>query len=160
MANYTIEIKADNIVEDGTTPIAGTNKESDTTKSGLLSKEQAKAFSKGLVAYHGVKSFATQVHNHYVSMVELRTGSKELQQRASFYNDIAQKGIGILESVVAGALVGGLGGAVVGLAVSTTHTLVGLAQAQDRINTQQALENETIFMNTIRAGTRGSRSSE
>ena len=161
MANYTIEIKTDKITGAKATPVAGSNTETDTSKKeGLLNKEQAKAFGKGLVAYGAVKSFALQIANHEHSMVELRTGSKELQQRTSFVTGIAQKGLGVLESVGAGALVGGLPGALLGLATSVTHTLIGYAQAQNKIDTQQSIENQSIQMQYIRAGARGSRGNE
>jgi hypothetical protein len=139
-------------------PVAGDEKSTDTEKGqGLLSKDGAKKFAQGMVAYKTVKSFATQIINHEVSMVELRTGSKELQERANFTNQLVQQGVGILESMVAGAMVGGIVGAVVGTALSVTHTAIGYAQAQNRIDTQRTLENNSIQMNYIRAGARGSR---
>ena len=153
--NYTLTIKAENLTGARTSPIAGDNNAEQG--QGLLSKEQAKVFAKGMAAYHTVKSFATQTINYRVSTVSLRTGSNELQQRAEFINDVVQKGVGIIETIGAGALVGGLPGAAVGLAVGTLHTAIGFMQNQDRIDKQYALEQETIQRNFIRAGARGSR---
>lgn len=158
--NYTITIKASGVVDDES-PIAGDNKQSDSKKTkGLLSKEGAKAYAKGLVAYHAVKSFATQVISHEVSLVELRTGSNELQRRANFINQLHQTGAGVIESTVTGALVGGLPGAVIGMATSAVKKLIDYAQRQETINLQKSIEDTTLGMNYVRAGARGYRSSE
>lgn len=155
--NYTITIKADHL-EKESTGIAGSNKKSDTEqRKGLLSKEGAKTFAKGMAAYQTVKSFVTQIVNHEVSMVQLRTGSNELQERANFINQTAQKGLGLLESIGAGILVGGPIGAVVGATLGLAHTAIGYSQAQNRINTERTLENVGLGMNYVRAGANGSR---
>jgi tetrahydromethanopterin S-methyltransferase subunit G len=159
--NYTITIKADKLSSGGGSPIAGDKKESDTKKSGgILTKEGAKAFASTMVAYHTVKSFATQVVNHEISMVQLRTGSNELQARVSFINQMTQQGLGILEGTVTGLMVGSLPGMVVGLALSTMHSLVSYTQKVDELNTRRSLENESLHMNYIRAGASGSRRNE
>jgi hypothetical protein len=155
--NYTITIKAENL-EKESTGIAGSNKKSDTEqRKGLLTKEGAKTFAKGMAAYHTVKSFATQVVNHEVSMVQLRTGSNELQERANFINQTVQKGIGILEGGIAGAMVGGLPGFLIGTTLSLMHSVIGYGQAVNRLNTERTLENQSIMMNFVRAGAKGSR---
>lgn len=160
MSNYTITLKTDNLTG-GTSAISGESSVSDTAKgNGLLSKEGAKAFATGMVAYRTVKSFATQIINHEVSLVELRTGSRELQQRTSFYNEIAQKGVGILEKTMMGAFVGGGVGAFIGLMLGTTHEIIGYAQNQQRIDTERNLENQSLQRQYIRAGARGSRNYE
>lgn len=157
--NYTITIKADNLSSGNKSPIAGDNKGTDKEKSngGLLSKEGAKAFGKAMVAYSTVKSFATQVINHEVSMVQLRTGSNELQQRANFTNQMIQKGVGILEGGIAGAMVGGLPGFIVGTGLSLLHTMISYGQKQQELDTQRTVENQSIQMNYVRAGASGSR---
>ena len=155
--NYTITIKATGLTKDDS-PIAGDNKKSDTEKTkGLLTKEGAKAYAKGLVAYHAVKSFATNVANHEVSLVELRTGSNELQRRANFINNVVQTSVGLAESMVTGALVGGLPGAVLGVAMTGVSKLISIAQNQERIDLQKSIEDVSLGMNYIRAGARGYR---
>lgn len=155
--NYSITIKADKL-SSKRKAVAGNNSDSDSDdRKGLLSKEGAKAYAKGLVAYHTVKSFATQVVNHEVSMVQLRTGSNELQERANFINQTVQKGIGILEGGIAGAMVGGLPGFLIGTTLSLMHSVIGYGQAVNRLNTENTLENQSIVMNIVRAGARGSR---
>ena len=157
--NYTITIKAENITNKRKA-VAGDNKPSDTEeRKGILTEEGKKAFAKGLVAYGVVKSFATQIINHEVSMVQLRTGSNELQERANFINQTAQKAVGILEGGIAGAMVGGLPGFIAGLALSTTHSLLSYQQNVQRLDTEQAVESVGLGMNFIRAGAGGSRRS-
>ena len=154
---YRIEISVDNLQE-SKSPIAGDNKQSDTEKGkGALTKKQAKDFGTAMVAYGKVKSFATQIINHEVSIVELRTGSRELQERANFTNQMVQTGVGILEGAVSGALVGGLPGFIAGTLLSVTHTVIGYTQKQDTLNAQRNLETASIAMNNIRAGANGSR---
>lgn len=154
--NYTITIKYDDA--QSSSPIAGANDKSDTEKGkGFLSKEGAKAFGKAMVSYGIVKSFATQVINHEVSMVELRTGSRALQERANFTNQLIQQGVSIAETTFTSAAVGGWVGAIVGFVLSLGHTLVGYAQNQEKINTERTIENQSIQMNYIRAGANGSR---
>ena len=156
---YQIILKNDLSGGQQKSPIAKDQNQSDTEKGkGLLSKSQAKAYMKGLVAYHTVKSFGSQIYSHEVSMVQLRTGSNEAQERANFFRDINTKTINLLESGLTTALVtGNVAGFVIGAGLSLTSTLVSYAQNQDRINTQRTLENQSIQLNYIRAGARGSR---
>lgn len=156
MAEYTILIKSD--ADSYNSPIAGDTNKSDTQKTGgLLTKSQAQAFGKGMVAYRQVKSFVQQGVNDYVSKVQLRTGSNELQQKANFINEMVNTGLNVVETTFVAGMVGGLPGALVGLLTSTAHTLIGYAQNQNRLNTERTIENQSIQMNYIRAGARGSR---
>lgn len=158
--NYTITIKTDNLLGSGNDAIAGSSVEPDkegAKSSGAISKAGAKAVGKALVAYRTVKNFATQVINHEVSMVQLRTGSNELQERANFQNQLIQQGVGIIEGAVAGLAVGGLPGFIIGTATSLLNTMVSYGQAQNRLDTQNALEGASISLNKIRAGVNGSR---
>lgn len=140
-------------------PIAGDTSESDTQKSkGLLSKDAAKAFVGGMVAYKTVKSFASQVISHNVSMVQLRTGSNELQQRANFQLQVGQRALSMLETgLMAGLVTGNVVGFLAGVTISGAQQLIQWGQNQNRIDTQRALENQTIQRNYIRAGAHGSR---
>ena len=161
MANnneYTIIIKRDS-VRSNESPIAGGSGEEGQSK-GFLSKEGAKSFMKGVMAYKKVKGFAVQVANHEVSLVQLRTGSNELQQRADFINDVVQKGVGALESVAIGAAVGGLPGAIVGLVSSGVSYAIQVQQRKERLNLESDIEKESIQRNLIRAGASNSRANQ
>lgn len=148
---------ASSAVAGATTPSSSASASS-ASSGGILTKDRARTYMQAMTAWHTIKSFATQQINHDVSLVELRTGSRDMQERANFYNQIAQKGFGILEMTATGALVGGLPGALAGLALSTAHTVIGYAQRQQTLNTQQELENRSLDMLRMRAGAQGSRS--
>ena len=155
--NYTITLKNDTSTSKSN-PIANNEGKSDTQNAKeSVSKENIKALGTALVAYRTVKSFAVQNINYNVSTVALRTGSNEMQERANFINSMAQKGVGIIESVGIGFATGGAVGAIAGLLLSTAHTAVSYMQAQNTINLQQQLENQSITANYIRAGANGSR---
>lgn len=165
MKSYEITIKLDNSGggRGAHEAISGTTAPSPsaTASSGQASQGGGGSLKTALGAvfsYATIKSFATQQINYGVSITGLRTGSNELQQKASFYNQIAQKGLGIAETTLAGFAVGNVPGALIGLAVSTTHTLIGFGQAQNTINLNRTLENRSLEMTRIRAGAQGSRS--
>lgn len=153
---YIITIKRDTKVESDS-PVAGNETES---SGGLLSKKSAKVFAQGMVAYRQVKALGVQAINHEVSLVQLRTGSNELQQRADFINDVVQKGVGALESVAVGALVGGVGGALAGLAMSGVTYAIQIQQKRERLDLEREVENESIRRNLIRAGASNSRANQ
>lgn len=157
---YSITIEVDSINGNSNNPIAGDEKspDSDLAKTaGFLNKGQAKAFGKGVTAYHYAKSFTSQIISHEVSLVELRTGSRELQERANFMLNVGNKLVGATESIVVGAAVGGIVGAVAGLVTSGIHLAVSYQQAQNTINTQRNVENVSLGLTYIRAGANGSR---
>lgn len=158
--SITIEVKQEETSENKS-PIAGDKKEKEDSEvfkdSGILNKEQAKAAGKVLTAYHFAKSFTDQIISHNVSMVELNTGSKELQDRANFNLQVGQKLAGMVESVTMGALVGGWVGAIAGIAVGTVSSAINYTQAQERLDKQKAIEDTSLQMNYIRAGAGGSR---
>lgn len=167
--NYTITLEIKGLA-DSSSPVAGATTSpssavADTAVSTGAGAPSGGKSTKGLTqlaqlttAYHTVKSFALQQINYDVSMVELRTGSRDMQERANFYNSVVQKGLGIAEATAVGFAMGNLPGALAGLMVSTTHTAIGYAQKQNTINLQQTLENRSLEMMRIRAGALGSRS--
>lgn len=167
MKSYEITIKLDNsgggrgaheAISGTTAPSPSATASSGQASQGGGGGGSLKTALGAVFSYATVKSFATQQINYSVSLTGLRTGSNELQQKASFYNQIIQKGVGAAETVAAGAAAGGWVGAVIGLGVSTAHTLIGFSQAQNTINLNRTLENRSLEMTRIRAGAQGSRS--
>lgn len=156
MADHTYTFILKNATGGGLdSPISG-DTQSTTTNSakteGFLTKSQAKAFGAGMVVYHQVKSFATQIASHEVSIISLKTGQNELQQRAQFNYDVGMKVLNAGESILVGAAVGGLPGAVAGLALSLTHTIVDITQKAQDLNLRKDLEAVQIRASLIRAG--------
>ena len=74
---------------------------------------------------------------------------------------IGSIGLSVLGSAVAGFIVGGPIGAASAAGLSVLTRAIGFAQstsqAQRTIDLKQSIENQTINMNMIRAGSRGSR---
>lgn len=154
MAQYEIIIKNES-GGGSESPISGDQKNVGNEDS-AISKELQSAFKK-IVSYQTAKSLVVSAINHEVSLVQLRTGNNELQQRASFVNSVVQQAVGFVESVAIGAKAGGWVGAIVGAVMSTATTVIGIAQKQDTIDKSRQLENATLQMNYVRAGARGSR---
>lgn len=122
--------------------------------------KEKKATFKGLgamTAYSYGKSFIAQTVNHEVNMVELRTGSKEYAQKVQFVADVAQRTYAAGEMVISGAAAGGGVGAIAGLVVAGIKEVITLGQRSETLNTQRALENETLYRGVKRAGTNQSR---
>lgn len=162
--SYTITIQLGGAESQGATEaVAGVNSPSASASAEASvpsggDNVLAKKYLTGMFAYRTLKSFAVQQINYQVSTTALRTGSNELQQRAEFQNQLIQKGVGILESTVIGLKLGSLPGALLGLSLSTAHTLIGYEQNQNTLNMQKVLENRSLELTRIRAGAQGSRS--
>lgn len=112
---------------------------------------------KGLVAYKKVKPWVNQVISHNVSMVELRTGSQQQQQRVSFAYQVATDTANLAENIATGFLLGNVAGAVTGAIMTVASKIISIAQRQNEINTKQTIENVSVQMNYIRAGAGGRR---
>lgn len=110
-----------------------------------------------LGAWHTVKSFGVQQVNHEVSLVELRTGSRDLQEHANFYNNLIQTGASIIESTAVGAITGNLPGAIIGFTLSASHKVLSLANANKRLMVERNVESRSLESLYIRAGAQGSR---
>ena len=159
MAAYEIIIKADNLKKNKS-PISGDGKESDTAEKESVGVGDILKTIKSSIAYKVVKSTATQVVNHEISLVQLRTGSNEMQGRANFVNKHVQSGLGLLGGVALGLATGNLwltGMAVLNAGISTINGLIGISQNQQRLNLENSLESISLNAQFIRAGANGSR---
>lgn len=133
-------------------PIAGNNTESKQTTPNTKEKDN-KASVVGYIAYKKyVAPFVKQGIQYSISTVGLRTGNIERQQRMQSAYDIGSQVVGIGESIALGFSVGGGVGAVVGAVMGTATTLIGVAQKQNTININKALENQQISMLSARSG--------
>ena len=126
------------------------------------SKAMKKSVGYGLAAYATVRKVTNLIVNHQNSMVEVRTGSKEKQIRATNQYNLVTS---YLDSAVAGAaagfMTGGVAGAFAGTVLGLTKTLVSrqitIAQNTDRLNAEKALENVSRNMAAQRVTVSGSR---
>lgn len=159
--NYTLTIKLVTDDKQQTAKeVGGAGGINSDTTGGEVSQEQDKTAStllKKVVGYGTIKSFANQAITHYVSTVQLRTGSNEAQQRANFTYSLAQQGLGIAETIAAGAFAGGGIGAAIGAVMSVAHTAISWQQKQNVLDMQRNLEFTSQNYGAQRATYSGSR---
>lgn len=100
--------------------VAGDNTTDNAQEGGDISTT-----AKALIAYNSyVKPFVTTIINNRIGTIQLRTGSKQLQQRYEYaYNTITQVG-SLVSNTLTGFAVGNVPGAVIGLSLSLGNLLV------------------------------------
>lgn len=151
-------IYIENKTDTGNSPIAGQDGASGNSSANATSEASASSGKLTFaVAYRTVKSFVAQSVNNEIGKVQLRTGSARLQEKANFINQVVQTSWNFGESIVAGAMFGGLPGAIIGGTISALHTIVTYANNQNVINLNRSIENQSRELNYIRAGAQGSR---
>lgn len=144
--------------EDDNSVVAGSK--SSGSKSLSYGEKSAKSLQKaarGLVSYATIAATADKLISYELSQVELRTGAREYEQKLQFGYSVAKKSVGMLHSIGVGAMVGGLPGAVIGLVSSGVNMAIDFMQKQNTIKTKENLEDVSIGMANIRAGTAGRR---
>ena len=157
--NYSITIKADGL-SGKVKPIAGmkSNSATETAKKAVTANNNNnKSIGVATVALQAVKTFAVQTFRHDISMVQLRTGSNELQERANYTVSVLQRGVGTLAMAGAALARGNIALAVTSVALSAIQRVNEITNNANRINTQRVIEAESIQRNMIRAGAYGSR---
>ncbi len=158
---YIIKITADDTAQ-GSTNITENQKapEAAPTASGdaLTDKESPK---KKLIlqtaAYGYAKRAVNTVVSNRINTVSLRTGNSEHQQRLQLAQRVTNDVVSIAESLIVGAAVGGLAGAVVGAALSTTFKLIEYGFELEQVELNRTVDNIGLAQAQIRAGTGGDR---
>lgn len=112
---------------------------------------------KKIASYGAIKSFALPIISHEISLVSLKTGSQRAQEEANVKYNQLTKLAGAIETGVLGAQVGGLPGLIVAEAVYIGREFTGIMMRQREIDLQRSVENQSIAMRSVRAGTGGSR---
>ena len=158
MPTYDIFLRNLSNEETGNKAIAG-SQSTENSKPKSKTTPGQDALKGGLVAWQKAKGWINKVASHELSMVELRTGSTEAQQKADFIYQLANEGIGTVESALMGLAIGNVPGALIGIGTDLLGKVVSYSQKADKLNTSRNLENESIQRNYIRAGARGSRAS-
>ncbi len=148
-------------VAGGKTGSTGKNQSSSDESSGNGATDKIVDKLKSLVSFSAVKSTADKIATNRISTVSLRTGATEYEQRLSMSYGIASSVVGAGGSIVLAGLAAGPGGAAVAaisVAVSGVQKIMDIVQKDRVLNMQQGLENISIGMNIVRAGTLGRRS--
>jgi hypothetical protein len=103
------------------------------------------------------KSIINRVWSSSVNTITLRTGHEELQQRHQFIQSTVNRGINLVQSVIAGASTGGPVGAVVGAVASIGMGVFDLGMKSYELNLARQQENVSIYFNQVRIGAGGGR---
>lgn len=151
MSQYEIIIR-DETTSTLKSPIANSEDGQAKDTTGNKNQNEGRMSPWAYMAYRRVESVAKSWINHEISMVSVRTGRVELQQRWQFAADTAFGIVDTVTNIAVGAKVGGGVGAVVGAVVSVAQAGINLAQKLDRHNTQMYLENTSLGLMNVRAG--------
>lgn len=135
------------------TTVAGDSEKSDGYDVG----KDLKNATKKIVSYAAVKATADRLVSGQISQVELTTGASEYQQRLQTGYSVGKQVLGAAESMTIGFMAGGPIGAFSGLLVSGMNTLIGYSQRAQELGKMQNLEDISIGMMKVRAGSSGRR---
>lgn len=135
----------------------GTDNVSETSDDSVMDAVTNKL--KKMVSFAAVKSTADKIVNYNISQVSLRTGASEYEQRLSFTYNTASQVVGAGAALATGGPAG-LAVAAIGLAVSGIHKIMAITQKEDTLRMQESLENVSMGMARVRAGTSGRRSKD
>lgn len=141
---------------------AGTGSSDTEDIKGDKSASAVASAAKKLVSFAAVASTADKIISNNISMVALETGANEYEQRLNTAYSLAKQIGGAGISLIGGALMGGPAGlaiATIGIVASGINKVINLEQRQRELQVQRSLENVSIGMANIRAGTSGRRSS-
>lgn len=160
MADFHLYIHLDEVGESSAMAGGAENKSESASSGGDATAKGIQAAAKKIVSYAAIKATADQVISGNLSMVELSTGAAEYEQRLQASYNITKQIWNAGETVVVGALAGGLPGAIAGLFVSGVHTAISYGFRSVTLAKQKTIENVSIGLMNIRAGTAGRRSRE
>lgn len=120
----------------------------------------AKRVAKSLVSFAVIKSTADNLISHKISQISLETGATEYEQRLATVHSIASQAVGAGAALAFGAAAGGAAGlaiAAIGVVYSGISKLINIKQKSETLQKQQWLEDISIGMQNVRAGTTGRR---
>lgn len=161
MADFHLYIHLDEVGESSAMAGGAENKSESASSGGDATAKGIQSAAKKIVSYAALKATAEQVISGNFSMVELSTGAAEYEQRLQTGYNIGKQIWNSVEAVAIGGKVGGLPGAAVaavGVAVSWARKGISAEFSNLRLRKEKNLENISIGLMNIRAGTAGRRS--
>lgn len=116
----------------------------------------------GLVSYGAISSTINRVWSHQNSLIEVKTGSREQQERQTYiYNNVSSLVNSTVGGAITGATVAGFPGAAVGAAIGLVSSLanfgINYAMQTDTISKNKQLDDMTRQLTTQRVTVSGSR---
>lgn len=160
MASYHIYVHMDELQGNGSAMADTGSASTGDTSSGDVGAGKIANKLKTMVSFSAIKSTADQLINYQISTISLRTGATEYEQRASATYSAISQGVGAGMALIAGGVAAGPAGVVVaalGIAANGIRKVIGIAQKQNTLRLQESVENVSIGMQNVRAGTVGRR---
>lgn len=149
--------------------ISNSNNIEPTQKTGKSQPNVAKAFLRqagvpltGMAAYGTVRKITNEIVSHNNSLIYVKTGSREAQERQTF---IYNTSMGFVDSLVAGAAAGAMVsgpagaaiGALIGVMNQGLNMAINYAKTSDTLAKNRQLENIQRDLQAQRVTTNGSR---
>lgn len=159
MANrdYTITINL-NALPNGNGAMA---EQEGSTIGGLDSNNTSEAgalkAAQNLVSFATVASTADKLISNSINQVNMRTGAAEYEQRLDAAYSAGKQIIGAGAALAIGATTGTLPIVALGMVASTISKAISISQKATILNLGQSLEDISIEMQNVRAGTSGRR---
>lgn len=113
--------------------------------------------TKKMVSYAAIKGTADNLISYEISQVELRTGAAEMEQRLSTVHSIASQSLDAGVALGVGIATGTWPIVIMGMVTKGINQIISYAQRKNTISTENALEDVSIRMRTLRAGVSGRR---
>lgn len=113
--------------------------------------------AKSLVSYGTVSATANKLISYQISQVSLQTGAAEYEQRLQTRYSVAKQVVDTGVSLGIGIATGTWPLVLAGILVSGVSKAIDISQKQNTLRTEKNLEDITISMQRVRAGTTGSR---
>lgn len=156
MANpYTIYINLNSLPQGGgamaeqeSSTVGGSSEESDVMNA-----------AKNIVSFATMAATADRIVSTAISEVSLRTGATEYEQRLDSAYSAGKSIIGAGAALAMGAATGTLPIVALGMLMSSINKAMSISQKATQLNMAHSLEDISINMQNIRAGTSGRRSS-
>lgn len=154
---YHIYLHLDELSENsGAMAGTGTGSTGIDKPSSNSSSDRVVKAAKNLVSFAAVKSTADNLISYNISQVSLLTGANEYEQRLATVHSAVSQTVGAGAALIGGAIAGGPAGlavAAIALAASTVNKVISIQQKEQTLRNQQSLENVSIGMTMVRAGT-------
>lgn len=162
MASYHIYIHMDEVQGEGSAMADTGSGNTGGNSNGSTGADKIAGALAKMVSFSALKSTADQLINYRISTISLRTGATEYEERASARYSAISQAVGAGMALVAGGVTAGPAGVVVaamGIAANAIQKVVGIAQRSNTLALEESVENVSIGMQNVRAGTVGRRGS-
>lgn len=114
--------------------------------------------AQNLVSFATVAASADKIITTAISQVNMRTGAAEYEQRLDTAYSAGKQIIGAGAALAIGAATGTLPVVALGMVMSSINKALSISQKASQLNMEHSLEDISIGMQNVRAGTSGRRS--